>query len=66
MNKALVWKIDFAIGALIFVGFEVIDHSLSQLEQVPFYYDYLSTAKWLLVAGFTFHGIVNWLISRSR
>jgi|GEM_PF-2903649 len=66
MKKASVWKIDLAICLVVVIGFEIIDYNLTQLEQAPFYYEFITTAKWLLIGGFTFHGLLNYLTTRSR
>ena len=62
-HKTLVY--DGLIILVVAIGFEVIDSSLAQLENVPLYYDYLSTAKWLLIGGFTLHGVINFFVDRS-
>jgi len=64
MKKWMGWPLDIAMGAIVIIGFEIIDLSLAKLQQVPFYYDYLTTAKWLLVGGFAVHGLINWLSTR--
>ena len=54
------------MSLVVIIGFEVIDQSIDRLVEEPFYYDYLTTAKWLLVGGFALHGLLNWLLSRRR
>ena len=60
-----VWKLDLVLVVLVAIGFEVIDASLQQLQSVPIYYDFIFTAKWLLMAGFAFHGLICWLLARN-
>ena len=62
-HKTLIY-----VGVIILmvaIGFEIIDSNLANLEYAPFYYDYLNTAKWLLIGGFTLHGVINFFIDRS-
>ncbi len=61
VKKNFIWKFDIGLSFVIFIGFEMIDQSIDKLQQVPFYYEFLSTAKWLLIIGFAVHGLVNWL-----
>jgi len=66
LKKLLTWKIDIGLTIVVIVGFEMIEQSIEQLEQVPLYYDFMTAAKWLLIAGFTLHGIINWFIEKKR
>ena len=49
---------------VVIAGCEVVDHSLDRLESAAFYYDFITTAKWLLVAGFALHALINWFASK--
>jgi antibiotic biosynthesis monooxygenase (ABM) superfamily enzyme len=66
MKKSTIWKFDLAVTLVVIVGFQIIDNSLRQLAEVPFYYDFLQTAKWLLIGGFTLHGLFTWFFSRNN
>ena len=66
LKKHKVLVFDGIIIAMVAIGFEIIDSNLEKLEGVPFYYDYLTTAKWLLIGGFTLHGMINFFIDRSH
>ncbi|MGX5172490.1 hypothetical protein ACUR5C_00515 [Aliikangiella sp. IMCC44653] len=60
MKRWFSWKLNLILGLVVVAGFEVIDLSREQLADVPTYYDFLTTAKWLLVAGFGLMALVGW------
>ena len=56
-----VCRIDIALSIVVILGFQIIVQSFSEREEVPLYFDFLSTAKWVLIAGFVVHGLTNLL-----
>ncbi|MCW8879925.1 MAG: hypothetical protein OQJ89_05390 [Kangiellaceae bacterium] len=64
MLKFLTWKADIGFIFVLWVGFSFIDHQIEKLADFPFYYDFLTTAKWLLIAGFALHAAIDFFISR--
>jgi hypothetical protein len=57
----LSWKLNLILAIVVVIGFEVIDLSRDQLVEVPTYYSFLTTAKWLLIGGFSLMAIISWL-----
>ena len=61
------WKYDLIVIAAVVIGFEMIDSGIEAVSESPlyYYYDFLVAAKWLLIGGFTLHGILSFLVSRT-
>lgn len=65
MKKKRTWKHDIVLSLVVIIGFAIIDDRISVLSETIYYYQFLMTAKWLLVGGFTIHGIIDWMSSRQ-
>ncbi|MDH5432693.1 MAG: hypothetical protein OEY19_02020 [Gammaproteobacteria bacterium] len=60
IKKLLSWQKDIAYTALVIFLFAIIDSRIEALKGVVYYYDFLMTAKWLLIGGFSIMAIYHY------